>query len=122
MKDHPPILKINVSNLDDKKIYQVVELRGEMDKVGLDQVKAPLEKLVESFGCKYLVFDCKELAYINSDSIGFLMSLHAHLAKENKHLVIVDARANVHDILEAIGVLTVFEYYANLEEFKKKIA
>lgn len=122
MKDHPPLLTLNVAPPDEKNLFQVAELHGEMDQAGLLAVKAQLEQLVDNFPCRYLVFDCKDLAYINSDGIGFLMSLHAHLVKDGKGLVIVSTKPNVQDVLMAIGVLSVFEYHSSLEDFKKKLA
>lgn len=122
MNDYKPTLTLNIQNPDVKKSYQVFELFGEMDKAGLDEVKAKLEKAVEDFPYKYFVFDFTGLNFINSESIGFLMALHSHLVKVKKVLVVVSAKDHVKDVLSVIGILSVIQYYDSMESFKGKIA
>lgn len=121
MNDYIPTLKLRVQPPDEKGLYQIVELDGDMDKAGLDVVKDKLEKLAENFPCKFFVFDLTALNYINSESIGFLMALHSHLVKMKKVLVIASAKAHVKDVLSVIGILGVIEYHDSIEDFKKKI-
>lgn len=101
--------------------YQVVEFRGEMDKAGLTEVKGKLEALIENYSLQYLVFDFGALDYINSESIGFLMAIHSHLVKTGKALVVVNAKANVKDIFQVIGLFSVVSYYDTLNQFVEKI-
>ena len=122
MSSQKPILTLSRGLSDANKQYVLVALHGEMDKIGLNLVKDELEKLVSDFPCRYLVFDFTDLDYIISESIGFLMSLHAHLAKDQKTLVIIAAKSHVKDVLDAIGIMSVFPYYNSLNDFKDKIA
>lgn len=122
MNDYKTTLKLTIKPVDKNKIYQVFELKGDMDKEGLTIVKSELEKMAQNFQYKYFVFDFSKLEYINSESIGFLMALHSHLVKEKKMLVLVSANPHVKDILSVIGIFSVLEYYDSLEEFIRKIA
>lgn len=117
-----PMLTLKVQPPDIEKSYQIFELDGDMDKVGLDAVKEKLEGLAENFPYKYFVFDFTSLNFINSESIGFLMALHSHLAKMKKSLIFVSAKAHVKDVFSVIGILTLIEYHDTLEDFKKKLA
>lgn len=122
MNDYTSTLTLRIQPPEEKKSYQVFELEGDMDKMGLTKVKDQLESASEKFQYLYFVIDLKSLNYINSESIGFLMALHSHLVKMKKNLVLVSAKANVKDVLSVIGILSVVEYHDSLEAFKMKIA
>lgn len=107
--------KAEVNN--NEKSYQVVEFHGELDKAGLILIVAELNALVENFPYEHLVFDFSDLNFINSEGIGFLMTLHSHLANRKKSLVLVGAKAHVQDVLKVIGILNVLQLFNTVEEF-----
>ena len=109
MKDSSSSMTFHLETPDDKKNYQVVTLHGELDKAGLSVVKDELEKFADKFPYPYCVFDFSDLDFINSEGIGFFMSMHSHLIKMKKKLVIVSAKDHVKDVLMVIGILSVIE-------------
>lgn len=115
----PPALNLSISILppDEKKRYQVVKFHGELDKAGLLSIRERIDELVERFTGQYLAFDLSELDFINSESIGFLTTVHAHLIKTGKSLVILQARENVKDVFTVIGLFSIMNYFDNLPEF-----
>lgn len=120
MNDYPPnnlTIQIDTPAAN----YQVVRFLGSMDKAGLTEVRTKLDSIVEQFALAALVFDLTALDYINSESIGFLMSVHSHLKKLDRRLVLINAKANVKDIFQVIGLLTVVEYYDSLPFFLAKL-
>jgi len=102
------------------KSYQLIAFDGEFDKAGFSAIRGQLDKLFKDFGAKTLVFDFANMTFINSESIGYLMEIHTHLAKEEKKLVIVAPKANVKDVFEAIGIQQIVPIYADLNEFLAK--
>jgi len=120
MTDYPSKLTLEIQPPDEKNSFQVLLLRGDMDKAGLTQVKDELEKVADNFPYQCFVLDFSALNYINSESIGFIMALHSHLVKMKKTLVLVSATENVKDILSVIGILSVIEYHDSLDDFKQK--
>ena len=121
MNTNKPILSLSLGLPDQKKLYQLVALHGDMDQAGMLLVKDQLEKLVNDFKYRYFVLDFSDLNYIISESIGFLMALNAKLAEEKRTLVVVSAKAHVKDVLMAVGILSVFEYHENFEDFLNKL-
>ena len=101
--------------------YQVVKFAGDLDKAGLQSIQEKIDALVESFSQPYLVFDFSDLNFINSESIGFLTTIHSHLIKNNKSLVLIQAKANVKDVFTVIGLFTFISYYDSLAAFLEKI-
>ena len=120
MSDYNSHLTLQVIPADNKQHYQVVRFSGELDKAGLNLIKDQIEKLVDNFSLKYLVFDFADLHFINSECIGFLMAIYAHLVKAEKKLVVVQAPANIMDIFKVIGLSQVIDTYDSLPTFLEK--
>ena len=97
--------------------YELVEFSGDLDKAGLEKVKTQIENLIVNLSQTDLVFDLSKLNFINSESIGFFMTIHSHLMKLNKNLVLVGAKANVKDVLSVIGIFQIMSYYDSLSSF-----
>lgn len=108
---------ITITPPQKKEKYQIIAFRGDLDKAGLISVKGTLEAFIETFDEVYLVFDFSQLNFINSESIGFLTTIHTRLKKKNKNLVVISAHSNVRDVFEVIGLFNVIEYYESLSAF-----
>ncbi len=121
MQDYKPSIDMKISE-PDAAGYVVVKFSGELDKAGLEVVKEDLNKLTESVNEKYLVLDFSDLNFINSEGIGFLMTMHYRLSKKEKDLVVVGAAEHVYDVLKVIGLLSVMKHFGSLEEFKESIS
>ena len=101
--------------------YTVIDFIGELDKFGLDKVKDQLDSLIDTFDKQSLVFNFARLDFINSESIGFLLTVHAHLLKKNKKLVLVNAPTNVKDVLDVIGMFKIIGYYDSVAHFEQSL-
>lgn len=112
---------MQISELDPKG-FVVVKFSGELDKAGLDVIKENLNMLTESIEGKYLVLDFSDLNFINSEGIGFLMTMQYRLTKKDKELVVVGAAEHVFDVLMVIGLLNVIKHFDTLEEFNESIS
>lgn len=101
--------------------YECVEFIGDLDKFGLQTIKDGIEEIVNGLGCDYLVFDFSKLNFLNSESIGFLLTVHYRLTKKNKNLVLVSAPANVKDVLDVIGMLKLIKYFDSVFSFEESL-
>ncbi len=121
MQDYNASIEMKVQE-PDKDGFTIVSFKGELDKAGLDVVKEELNKLAEEFDSKYLVFDFSELNFINSEGIGFLMTIHYRLTKREKELIVVGAAEHVYDVLKVIGLLSVMKHFKTIEEFRASLS
>ena len=103
------------------KIYTVLSFEGDLDKLGLELVRPQIDEIVEKLETKYLVFDFTSLNFINSESIGYLITVHYRLIKKDKGLVIVKASNYVKDVLQVIGVSDFIKNYESLADFEESI-
>lgn len=120
MNDYKSNLKIQT--LSPTQNYQIIEFHGDLDKAGLDDNRAKIEKIIENFPLQYLIFDLTNLNYINSEGIGFTMMIHSHLAKMGKTFIVVNAKPNVKDIFQVIGLFNMVQYYDSLAMALSKLS
>jgi anti-anti-sigma factor len=106
---------------EDGENYSIVSFWGNMDTFGLSEKRKEIMQMVDDFKKEYLVFNFSELNFLNSESIGFLMQINEKLMSENRKLVIVEAKKNVFDVLEVIGLLETLPYYKKMEDFLRSI-
>lgn len=103
--------------------YEVVEFHGELDQSTIPNTEKQMEEFLSSFKRPYLIFDFSNLKYTNSEGMGFMMTIHIKLSKQEQKLLIVSPRGNVLDILNAIGfpkMIPVLENMQKALEFIKK--
>lgn len=112
-------LTANLEPPNNSQNYCVVNFEGNFDKFGLEKVRENIEDLIEKCETPYLVFNFSQLNFINSESIGFLLTLHSRLIKKDKKLVLLQARSNVKDVLEVIGMFKIIPHYDSLAEFEQ---
>lgn len=122
MNDYSSSIALDIKPSGHHKDYRLISFIGNLDKAGLDEVRAQIEEIVESVHDeKYLVFNFEDLEFINSEGIGFLLMLHTRLVKKDKKLIIVHAVDHVKDVLDVIGMLKIIDYYPNFEAFEKTL-
>lgn len=97
--------------------YSVISFWGNLDSFGLSEKRKVILDLVDKNDKKYLVFNFADLNFLNSESIGFLMQINEKLTINGNKLVIVQAKKNVLDVLEVIGLFETMPYYKKLEDF-----
>jgi len=114
-----PSLNITIGDLNPDKKYQVIQFDGDFDKVGYEEVRETLNGSVKGFSGISLVFDFTNLKFINSEGIGYLVEVHAHLVKDNKKLIIVGPNDHVKDVFETIGINELIPIFTDLNAFLK---
>lgn len=115
-----PNLKITIKELEPNQDYQIVVFDGEFDKAGQTEVKEQLDSCVKDFSLKTLLFDFTRLLFINSEGIGYLMEVHAHLAQRDRKLVLIGPNAHVKDVFQTIGLIEIMPIYETLKDFLSK--
>jgi anti-anti-sigma factor len=99
----------------------IVNFSGNLDSFSLKEKRKEILDLVESFDRKYLVFDFMKLNFINSESIGLLMQISEILKLKDKQLVVVEAKKNVIDVLNVIGVFEEIRHFKLKSDFLRSL-
>jgi len=95
---------------------KVVALAGEMDETNLEALKPQLDTLLNDPNVKFIVLDLSQLEFINSKGIGYLVSIHTHLSKDQREMILAGATEAVMDVISLVGLTTIIKYFNTIEE------
>ncbi|MFH0838308.1 MAG: STAS domain-containing protein [Patescibacteria group bacterium] len=99
---------------------KVVHLAGELDEVTVEGLKGHLDPILADDSVHQLIFDFTKLDFINSKGIGYLVSVHTHLARDGRSMVMAGASQPVMDVITLVGLTNIIPYHATLEEALNK--
>src|SRR3989338_11378007 len=111
-----PNLTLTIDQPNEEKGFQVIHFDGDFDKAGHTEVREQLDDSVLNFSLKTLIFDLKNLKFINSEGIGYLMEIHTHLVQRDKQLVLVAPNAHVADVFKTIGIAEIIPVHDNMSQ------
>ena len=95
---------------------KVAALVGEMDESSLETVKPQIDAVMNDANVKSLILDLTQLSFINSKGIGYLVSIHTHLSKDQRVLILAGANEEVMDVISLVGLTTIVKYFNTLDE------
>lgn len=112
MSDYTPSIKVEYLS-EEGKLYNKVVFKGDLDKAGLAAIKDELDKYLGEFERESVVFDFGDMNFINSEGIGYLLTVYYRLAKANKKFYIVNCSNHVKDVLDVIGMMKIIKCFEN---------
>ncbi len=112
-------LEILVDNSDSRFLH--ISLKGDFDSYGIKEKGKELTTLVDNLKEMILLLDLSELNFINSQGIGQLLKFREGLSEKGQKLIIVNAKKNVLDVLNAIGIFETVTYFQTLPSFFKSL-
>ena len=93
----------------------VVKLEGELDAFTVQQVKEQLSTFIKK-GYKKIVVNLSQVRYINSTSIGVLVSRLRDIKKRQEELVLAELSDRVNRILTLVGGKQLFQIFNTEQE------
>lgn len=101
--------------------YVLLQFKGEIDNTCINEIQKKIDKYVLDLSVPNLVFDLKYLSYVNSQYVGYLISLTEKLLNNKQKLVLSQAQPQVYDIFDNLGVFELIEYQKDLDVFIKSL-
>lgn len=95
---------------------KVVYLNGELEEISVAELKSQIDPILADANIHKLIFDLTKLTFINSKGIGYLVSVHTHLAKDARAMVMAGATEPVMDVISLVGLTSIIPYHVTLEE------
>jgi stage II sporulation protein AA (anti-sigma F factor antagonist) len=108
-------IKINIEDAP-KPGAKVVSFKGELDELSLDEVKNQLNSLLNDNKLQKILFDFSKLEFINSKGIGLIVSMHTHLTKNGRELLVAEAQQAVYDVISLVGLTSIIPYFESTEK------
>lgn len=105
----------------DKKL-KLVKFAGQLDESNVDEKAKGIYDLINATPQGlFLIFDFEKLEYMNSKSIGYLTDWYTKLNEKKGGIVIANARPNIVDILQVVGLTQLIKSVASVEEAKATV-
>lgn len=99
-----------------KADIKVIAIIGEMDEVSLETLQNKIQPTLDNLDIKTIIFDLSQLEFINSKGIGYFVSVHTHLAKTQRKMILAAADEAVMDVISLVGLTTIIKYFGTVEE------
>lgn len=98
---------------------KLVKIVGQLDESNVDEKSKEIYAIIEKNpkGLN-LIFDLNGLEYMNSKSIGYLTDWYGKVNEGGGKVIIAQAKPNILDILNVVGLTQLIPNYATLEEAK----
>jgi len=103
-----------------EKNYQKVIVRGEIDRDTIAQLREGMEQIIPVLESNTLILDLENLAFINSEGIGYLTDVYNRLSGSGKNIAILKASARIMDIFQLVGINQIIPCYTSEEEIVSK--
>ena len=107
---------VTIDDILQKPQMRLVTLKGQIDESNLHFLEGHLNPLVAHDDVKVLIFNFKDLEFINSRVIGYLLSVYSTMAERDKRMAIVESNDQIMSILSLVGLTTLIGHYGNLPE------
>ncbi len=102
----------------DKKV-KIVKVVGQLDESNVDEEAKKIYAVIETAGAGLnLIFDFSGLDYMNSKSIGYLTDWYSKISADGGKVVVAQAKSNIVDILQVVGLTQLITTYPSIEEAK----
>jgi len=95
---------------------KIISLFGELDETAAEEIKKKIDPLLQNDQVHSIVLNLKDLEYINSKGIGFLVFLFTHLSKTRRQFILAEAQESVLDVMSLVGLNSLIPYFEHLEE------
>ncbi len=86
-----------------------IRLKGELDHHSADESRILIDEKINKGKFKKLIIDFKNLDFIDSSGIGFVIGRYKVIRKRNGVIEIINANAKVRKILDMSGIGKIIE-------------
>lgn len=87
----------------------LVEACGEFDMFVADKLKAEICRALEKSSASHLIFDFKDLTFIDSSGLGVILGRYRELSERGGRITISGANQQVYQVLKLSGLTKVIE-------------
>ncbi|MFA6520763.1 MAG: STAS domain-containing protein [Candidatus Gracilibacteria bacterium] len=98
---------------------KLVRFAGQLDESNVDEKAKEIYELINKATLPFfMIFDYEKLEYMNSKSIGYLTDWYTKLSEKKGGIIIANARPNIMDILQVVGLTQLIPCVGTVDEAK----
>lgn len=87
-----------------KKNYLILRLKGELDDVTVSDLRMKISKYLDEYNIKHLIINVKELTFLDSSGIGFIIGRYHQLRRNGGDISIVSINSKIERIILLSGL------------------
>lgn len=87
-----------------RKTILFVRFSGELDQKSIEKVKVRVSELITNYKIVYLIINCKDLSFMDSSGIGFIIGRYNQLKSVDGKIVICNANDLISRIINISGL------------------
>ncbi len=85
----------------------IFDFSGELDETNADKTFKKIYEEIGDFEWKKIIFNMKELKYLNSKSIWYIADVFSNIEENDGQMYISNCDEGVKDVLELVGITTI---------------
>ena len=99
----------------------ILKLKKDMDHHNADELKMQIDELLEDYRIKYLILDFKELEFMDSSGIGFVLGRYRKINQYHGEVFAVNIDRSLDRIFRISGLYKIIKSERNVETALKKL-
>lgn len=97
----------------------VAYLNGELDHHSAEYTRVKLDYYIDTSTSKNLVFDFKNVTFMDSSGIGIIIGRHKKISAKNGQVFLVNLNNTIKKVIELSGINKIVKVHGNLTEVLK---
>lgn len=93
----------------------IVRLKGELDHHSAELVRDKIDKTIDRGGFKNLIFDCRNMDFMDSSGLGVMMGRFKKLKVTGGQVMIAGVNPSIDRVFKLSGIYKIISKYENLE-------
>lgn len=102
-------------NFDRKNATLIVTLVGELDHHNAEIVRMKIDNKIDELGIKNIIFDFKEVNFMDSSGIGVVMGRFKKLSVTGGKACVINLKPQIKRIFELSGLFKIIPEYKDIE-------
>lgn len=109
----------DIQSADPQKHIKLITIAGQLDESNVDEKAQEIYTIInQNPQSLFMIFDFGKLEYMNSKSIGYLTDWYGKVTQGGGKIAIAQAKQNINDILQVVGLTQLIPIYNNIDEAK----
>ncbi len=98
-----------------KKDILILRLKGELDDISVSDLRMRIANYIEDYHIQHLILNLKDLTFLDSSGIGFIIGRYHQLKKHNGDIIISNVNGKVERIIYISGLAKICKIRENEE-------
>lgn len=87
-----------------QKAVLFVRFSGELDQKSVERIRVRVSELIANYNIEYLVINCRDLSFMDSSGIGFIIGRYNQLKEVNGKIIICEMNELIAKIISISGL------------------